>query len=256
MTLLDPSPRLGGMISGGLSHTDVGDAYAIGGLARSFFLAVSAAYGGNASVPQFDFEPHVGEAILYAMLAEAGVAVVRAAPLVSVERTGAQLSAVRLVDGRTFAGAAFVDGTYDGDLVRAAGVSRTWGRESAAQYGESWAGRKDPFEGPFDFRPIFPLDAQGALLPLLTTRLSAPRGSGDALVQGYNYRLCATTNASNLLPFPPPAAYDAATWELGRRLAAVTAPTFEKWVGLSPAAGGDKHDMNNGCLISTDATGL
>lgn len=255
VTLLDPSPRLGGMVSGGLSHTDVGDAYAIGGLAGSFFKSVSVAYGGNGSVPQFDFEPHVAEGILRSMLSAAKVNIVTATPVASFDRVGTQLTAVHLMDGRTFPAAVFIDGTYEGDLARAAGVSYVWGREPVSQYNESWAGRKEPFSGPFDFRPIFPLDDQGQLLPLLTTRLSAPRGSGDALVQGYNYRLCATNNASNRLPFPPPTAYNASTWELGRRLAAITAPTFEKWVGLSPAYG-SKHDMNNGCLISTDATGL
>ncbi len=75
---------------------------------------------------------------------------------------------------------------FPGELLRAAGLSFTVGRESTLQYNESWAGRKEPFQGPFDFRPLFPLDASGDLLPLLTTRISAPLGSADRLVQGYN----------------------------------------------------------------------
>ena len=88
--------------------------------------------------------------------------------------------------------------------------------------------------GPFDFRPFSPLDDAGELLPLLTTRLSAPKGSGDDRVQGYNYRLCVTTNASNRLPFPAPESYSAATWEAARRLAALTEPDFRRWVGPGP----------------------
>ena len=258
VTLVDPSPRLGGMVSGGLGYTDVGDAFAIGGLARAFFLAIRARYGiGNLSEPLYQFEPHVGEAALRALLAGAGVAVVRAAPgVAAVERAGAALAALTTADGQRFAADVFVDGTYEGDLARAAGVSRTFGREAAAVYGESWAGRRDPFMGPFDFRPFSPLDDAGELLPLLTTRLSAPKGSGDDRVQGYNYRLCVTTNASNRLPFPAPESYSAATWEAARRLAALTEPDFRRWVGPGPLPVGDKYDLNNGCLISTDATGL
>ena len=267
-TLVDPSPRLGGMVSGGLGFSDKGDTSAIGGLARAFVLASRAASagrvpppGGNASEPLYAFEPHVGEATLAAFLAQAGVAVVRAAPgVAAVPRAagGAALAALVTADGQRFPADVFVDGTYEGDLMRAAGVAHTWGREAVAAYNESWAGRKNPFSGAFgDFRPFSPLDASGALLPLLTTRLSVAPGAGDDRVQGYNYRLCVTTNASGRIPFPAPAAYDAATWEVGRRLAAGMAePDFRRWVGPGQLPVGDKYDLNNGCLISTDATGL
>jgi hypothetical protein len=258
VTLVDASARLGGMVAGGLSNTDKGDVYAIGGIARELFLAIGAAY--NSSSPVYAFEPHVAEAALRALLRQANVSVVRAGALARVERAGggsaAALAALVTADGQRFAGAAFVDASYEGDVMLLSGAAHAIGREPAARYGESWGGRREPFSGPFDFRPLQPLDAAGALRPLLTTRLSAPLGAGDGTVQGYNYRLCATQVAANRLPFPPPAAApNASDWQLLRELAAVTEPDFRRFVGLAPLPRG-KFDMNNGCLLSTDATGL
>jgi hypothetical protein len=55
-------------------------------------------------------------------------------------------------------------------------------------------------------------------MPLTTELLAAPLGSGDNKVQGYNYRLCVTQNASNMVPFPKPANYNTSEWELLRKL--------------------------------------
>lgn len=252
--LVDPAPRLGGMMAGGLGNSDIGDTYAIGGFAREVFAAIGAHY--NESKPVYAFEPHVAEEVLMRALAAAGVTVVRAGAVARVTRAGAALATLDTADGQSFAGAVFVDGTYEGDVMLASGVARAVGREASSVYDESWGGRREPFRGPTDFRPLNPLNADGSLRPLLTTRLSAPRGTGDATVQGYNFRLCATRNASNRLPFPAPAAaWNASKWVLLRELAAVTPPDFSHFVGLSPLPR-SKFDMNNGCLLSTDATGL
>lgn len=247
-------------MAGGLGNTDKGLTDAIGGIAADFFREVGVTYGKvNASV--YAFEPHVAEATFARMLAAAGVSRTPCgAAVTAVTRAAgnaAALASFATDDGQSFgkAGDVFVDGTYEGDLVRAAGVSSTFGREARDAYGESWAGRREPFQSVFDWPEIDPLDSQGNLLPLLTTRLSAPLGSADERVQGYNFRLCATQNVSNLLPFPPPAAYNASTWELLRRLANITAPDFSHFVGLAPLPN-SKFDMNNGAFLSTDATGF
>ena len=260
VVLADPSPRVGGMCSGGLGNTDVGLSYAIGGVAADFFRAVGAAYGRPANESVFAFEPHVAEQAFLSMLAAAGVRRVRCGAAVArVERnaTSAAITSFATDDGQTFgaAGDVFVDATYEGELMRAAGASSTFGREAAAQYGESWGGRREPFQSGFDWPQIDPLDDEGSILPLLTTRLSAPLGSADARVQGYNFRLCMTQNASNRLPFPAPAAYNASTWELLRRLAKITDADFRAFVGAAPLPHG-KFDVNNGAFLSTDATGL
>jgi len=267
-TLLDVTPRVGGMVSGGLGHTDVGDAFAIGGLAREFFVRNARAYNASAVAPLYDVEPHVAEAVFLAMLRDAGVARVRGARVARVDFAPGAARIARVVTeaGAAFAADVFVDASYEADLVTRAAAARgpalawTFGREGRAAYNESWAGRREPFGRPFDFRPFSPLDAAGALLPLMTTRISAPLGAGDGRVQGMNFRLCAVRGraGANFLPMPDPApgAYNASQWEALRRFAALPGIAgIGDFVGLGPVPNG-KFDVNNGCLVSTDATGL
>ena len=61
--LLEPGRHIGGMTSGGLGYTDIGDARVLGGFAARFRAAVGEAYGvapGHFAGP----EPHVAEGIL------------------------------------------------------------------------------------------------------------------------------------------------------------------------------------------------
>ena len=268
-TLLDPSPRLGGMCTGGLGHTDVGDAFAIGGLAREFFIRNARAYNASADAPLYNLEPRVAEAIFFAMLSEAGVARLQVAPLLSVAFDGARVARLQFETGAAFsvpAGGVVVDATYEGDVIVRGSPTNpalvfTFGREAASVYNESWGGRREPFGYPFDSRPISPLSADGGLLPLLTTRLSAPLGSGDARVQGYNFRLCAVARGGGgappwiPMPDPVPGSYNASEWELLRRFANLPGvSSVRDFAGCEPIPNG-KFDCNNGALISTDFTG-
>src|SRR5690242_19509734 len=70
--LVEPGRHVGGMVSGGLSWTDVGTLEAIGGLTRRFYELVAKHYDiGLFEVP--GPEPHVAENLLTSMLADAGV---------------------------------------------------------------------------------------------------------------------------------------------------------------------------------------
>jgi hypothetical protein len=146
--------------------------------------------------------------------------------------------------------------------MRVSGVDWTYRRESNSTYNESWAGRKNPREKmnpsgfPLDFYPISPFAEDGSLLPLVTGGSATPLGSGDELVQGYNFRLCATYNSSTWLPFPQPTAYNSIKWELVRRLAAVLPADLKLFLSLGSTARQDKLDLNNEGLVSTDVTGL
>jgi hypothetical protein len=103
---------------------------------------------------------------------------------------------------------------------------------------------------------VSPYDATGGLLPLVTDGSAAPLGAGDAAVQAYNFRLCVTRNASNKLPWPKPAAYDAAQWALLRRYAALAPPVLSSFLdNIAPLPPTDKFDLNNGGLLSTDCAG-
>lgn len=150
VTLIDPAARVGGMCSGGLGHTDVGDAFAIGGLAREFFVRNARRYNASATEPLYFLEPHVAESVFLEMLAGAGVARVQTARVASVDFSGTHISSLATLDGGRFAADVFIDASYEGDLVMRAGAARaalewTFGREARAVYGESWAGRREPF---------------------------------------------------------------------------------------------------------------
>jgi len=286
--LATPMPLVGGMMTGGLGNTDVGNSAAIAGAALDFFLRVCAAYGRNATPgapPCWTFEPHVAARVFADMLAEAGARVevrvnatlVAAAPRapparglasVTLVPTAAALAAdaaggARALRALARAAAptparAFVDATYEGDLVDAAGLATAVGREGAAQYNESHGG---VLPEPNDFSShqfrvfVDGRDAAGRALPLLDTPPPGPVGSADARVQAYNFRICMTTNASNRVPFPRPAGYDSARWEVGRRFfAAANITGFYQVASLSHLPGG-KSDTNNNGPVSTDFIG-
>ena len=252
--LADPSPRLGGMCSGGLTYTDKGDTFAIGGIAHEFFVRVARHYNASATEPQYAFEPHVAELTLAAMLTEAGVRRVACGFVDTVAKTGTTISSFTTTDVKTFTGAVFIDATYEGDLLARGAVSYAVGREAQSVYNESDAGRREPFSRPFDFRPVSPLGDDGALLPLITGPSVGAVGTGDALAQAYNFRLCAT--ATNFTPWPKPAGYNASDWELLRRVTQAFGPSegVHQLFGINAVPGG-KFDLNNGALVSTDMVG-
>jgi len=256
------------MCSGGLGVTDQGDTFAIGGLAHEFFLRNARVYNSSAQDPLYKLEPHVAEQLFLQMLDEANVTRVPVGAISHVEFSGQRIVSLGFEDGSSFAvPEVIIDASYEAQVV--VGASRalpdqppfmTFGREAASTYKESWGGRREPFGYPFDSRAISPLADDGSLLPLMTTRLSAPVGSGDAHVQGYNFRLCAVRKGENKnwvpMPDPTPGSYNASDWELLRRFAALPGITnVSQFVGCGQIPLG-KLDCNNGCLVSTDVTGL
>ena len=252
------STRVGGMCSGGLGKTDTGNTNVIGGLALEVFARNGAWYGSQ--LPQWDFEPHVAEAIFLDMLREAGVAVFTGERIASTSMgEHGVVASLTTMSGLQFAAKAFADATYEGDLFSSAGATFAVGREASSKYNESLAGR-------YLYSPknqvrvrVNPFGASSSLLPLVVTGNTGPAGSGDGLVQAYNFRLCVTKNTTNFLPFPAPQLYDAATWELFRRRAAVLEAEgslrLESFLGNTRATVGDKYDMNNGGPTSTDCIG-
>eukprot|EP00037_Helgoeca_nana_P021239 m.213749 g.213749 ORF g.213749 m.213749 type:complete len:702 (+) comp25566_c0_seq2:81-2186(+) len=284
VTLLDPAPRLGGMCSGGLGSTDKGDPSVIGGLAHEFFVRVAQTYNATSTEPLYYLEPHVAENVFYTMLREAGVTVLRHGYIESTARTYAdgnsdatrawgaspKITAVTMANGVTLGGSStvYIDGTYEGDLMARARVSYTYGREPISLYNESYAGRREPWaEGQAHtggksgdyaaINPLLPNSTLPAWHPLVTELYAAPFGSGDDKVQGYNFRLCVTNNRSNSVPFPKPAKYDRSDWNLLFSLAAgPNGDQLSRYLNnFGHPLPNNKHDLNNGGIISTDCTG-
>jgi hypothetical protein len=248
VVLLEPGRHVGGMTSGGLGYTDVGDVRAIGGMAAGFRAAVAEHYG----VPVGHFagpEPHVAEAILLRWLERAGVTLVLDARLLSASVDDGSITSVVTTAG-TFSAATYVDASYEGDLLAAAGVPYAVGRESRSLHGERFAGRREVVPGRHSMPEwVSPFLDDGTLLPQVSDRPLAEVGEGDGGVMSYGYRVCLTT-AEDRLPFTRREGYDDAHWELGRRLFAHQAARGVEvraadLLGLEPNLPGGKCDGNS-----------
>jgi len=180
VALVEPTDRIGGMVSGGLSWTDVGDERVLRGFARRFY-----------DVATYFPEPHVAEEILTSMLD--GIDVVRELP-----------------DDA----AVYVDASYEGDLLAARGVPFAVGRESRGLYGERWAGRQPayrPSKHNFDVL-LSPFREDGSLLPHVVDDPEEQLGEGDGALMAYGFRVCLTHR--HPIPFEQPDGYDPAEFEL------------------------------------------
>jgi hypothetical protein len=196
VTLLEPGRHVGGMVSGGLGYTDIGDPRVIGGMAAEFRAAVAEHYGTDRYAGP---EPHVAEHIFTRWLSEAGVTVSFDASLPS---PGAGV---------------YVDASYEGDLLAAMGVSYRVGRESRSLHGEPLAGRTEPAPGKHQFPPYLnPFASSGELLPLIDPGEEVPAGDGDGRVMAYGYRVCLST-APDRVPFTRREGFRDEEWELARR---------------------------------------
>ena len=193
--------HVGGMTSGGLSAADLGNAESIGGLALEFFHRVGKMRG---------FRPSEAEKTFLDLLKDAGVPVYSERRLKDATKDGARITSLRAENGDAFRAAVYVDATYEGDLLAAAGVSFTVGREGNAKYGETHNG---VFFGPghtFSVK-VDPYKDEGkkesGLLWSISPEPPGEPGQRDKKVQAYNFRMW-LTDAAERLPFPKPAGYD------------------------------------------------
>ncbi|MCT2584331.1 FAD-dependent oxidoreductase [Actinophytocola gossypii] len=217
VTLLEPGRHVGGMVSGGLGYTDIGDPRVLGGMAGEFAAAVAEHYGTSRYAGP---EPHVAERIFESWLDRAGVAVVFGVGVSAVEGS---ISVLHGTDGRSYRAGVYVDASYEGDLLAAAGVPYRVGRESRSLHGETFAGRREWAPGKHNFEPyLSPFAADGSLLPLIDSSPTVDAGEGDGAVMAYGYRVCLST-ADDRLPFTRRDGYREEEWELARRYFAMLA---------------------------------
>ena len=259
IAMLDPGSRVGGMVSSGLGNSDVRTASCLGGFAVDFFTRNAREYDPNASAPLFLLEPHVAERLFLDTLSVANVSLFSGVDgIESVARRGSALVSISTTGGRAFSGRYFVDASYEGDVVAAAGADFALGREPRALFGEGPAGRLG--ENFTFLLPVDPFTDDGALLPLMSTAPFADEGDGDKLLQAYCFRLCATNISALRRPFPAPTAYDPTDFELFRRWVAASAPSITSFFGYAfriPGGGGEccKFDLNSDFAVSFDFVG-
>lgn len=257
-TLISFNGFVGGMTSGGLTATDLGDKESIGGMALEFYRRVGALQG---------FSPSKAETMYLKKLEEAGVKLLLNRPLVSAKNESGRILSIELQTGETVRAKMFIDATYEGDLLAAANVSYHVGREPASTYGESLGGQwqqvswKDVYQ--FCRLPISPYkipdDPKSGLLPEISRETAGKPGQGDFKVQAYNFRVF-LSNAADRIPFPRPDGYDPGRYALLARflnfdpavewkLNYTVAPMTDGPVQIRPG------DSNNAGSFSTDYVG-
>lgn len=284
VVLVGPDQHLGGLSSSGLGFTDTGNKAAIGGLAREFYHRVYLEYQkpenwkwqqkedyGNQGqgTPAIDgdqrtmwiFEPHIAEKIFEDLVREYEIPVFRDQWLDrenGVTMQDGKIVSLTMLSGETYQGRMFIDATYEGDLLAAAGVDFHVGREANSQYGEKWNGSQvgvlhhgHHFQS--DISPYrTPGDPNSGLLFGISDQAPAPYGEEDHRVQAYCYRMCLTDQADNRLPFPKPAGYNADDYQLLLRV--LDSGWREGFRKFDPIPN-HKTDTNNHGPFSTDFIG-
>jgi len=287
VVIVDPGTHLGGLTTGGLGWTDIGNKQVIGGIAREFYRNIKAKYDNpsawkeqtreeyfklrHAEIAAQDdamwtFEPHLAMDVYREMLAQYKIPVhmksrLDLRPGKGVVLNSGRIAVIVMEDGTRYAGKMFIDATYEGDLMARAGVKYTYGREANATYGESYNGveaehrHQHQFPDGLHVSPyIKPGDPASGLLPGIDPKGPGVRGEGDRRIQTYCFRMCMTNAPENRLPIEKPAGYNERDHELLLRYA-------ESGQYHSPSSKWDplpnkKTDTNNHGAVSTDYIGM
>ncbi len=284
--VLEPGTHVGGLTTGGLSWTDIGNKMVVGGISREFYQRIKRKYeapkawsaetrdqyferrrGPNAKDEDamWTFEPRVASDVYREMMAEAGVKVITSArldltPGKGVVKQNGRIVAIVLEGGARYEGKAFIDATYEGDLMAKAGASYTVGRESNAKYDETWNGSQAAHfhghqfpEGANVDPYVVPGKPESGLLPVIDPTGPGVEGAGDNRIQAYCFRMCLTSDPKNQIAIAKPEGYDEKDHELLLRFA-------ETGKYHNPASKYDpipnlKTDTNNHGAVSTDYMG-
>lgn len=304
VVLIEPSKRLGGLSTGGLGQTDIGNKQVIGGISREFYQNIKKYYetpenwvwqerseyrdGGQTQTGPGDnamwtFEPSAALNVFQKMIEGTAAEIVygqrldRAAGVLMEEGS---IVSIAMETGETYRGRVFIDATYEGDLMAAAGITYTVGRESNAQYGESLNGIQANKHGKTllggmssnDVHHNFIAgvdpyvvkgDPSSGLLPFISEGGAGIDGEGDKGVQAYCFRMTLTDHPENRIPFAKPENYNEQNYELlFRNYEAAKGPIEEMyWYGdrlvpwINSAMPNRKTDTNNQKGFSTDFIG-
>lgn len=268
--LVEPGFHLGGLSSGGLGYTDIGNKYAISGLSLDFYRRIGRHYG---ALEQWIFEPHVAEEVFGQYIREGKVKVLYGYRVAAVSKENGSIRSIRLEQGATdpgkIAAAAkeqkvirariFIDCSYEGDLMAKAGVSYIVGREANDTYGETYDGvqLRDKHQFPDGIDPYKVAgDPSSGLLWGISPAPPGEPGAGDKKVQSYNYRICLTNDPGNMIPITQPAHYDPARYELLLRCIAQKPARDLRAFLKFDLLPGHKTDINNNGPFSTDMIGM
>jgi len=164
VVLLEPGNRIGGLTTGGLGQTDIGNKQAIGGISREFYQNIAKYYnnpdhwqwqkkseyrdGGQTQTDEeedamWTFEPSAALSVFQHMLKSEKIVVryhQRLDREHGVEKMKNSIGSIAMESGKVYKGKIFIDATYEGDLMAASGVGYAIGREDNERYGENLNG--------------------------------------------------------------------------------------------------------------------
>ena len=283
--IVSPDQHLGGLTSGGLGFTDTGNKAVIGGLSREFYHRVWLHYKDDAAwnwQNQSDFgnkgqgtvamdgefrtmwlfEPHVAEKVFEDFVKENNIKVLRGEWLdrnKGVVKKKGEIISFSTLSGKVFKGKMFIDATYEGDLMAAAGINFHVGREGNAKYNETFNGvQTGVFQHDHHFKSnISPYkikdDPSSGLLPYISAEPPGDFGAADKKIQAYCFRMCMTNHPENSVPFPKPDNYDASKYELLLREFNMGR---NDWFSKFDVLPNKKTDTNNHGAFSSDFIGM
>jgi hypothetical protein len=263
--LVEPGKHLGGLTTGGLGYTDIGNKYAISGISRDFYRRLGEHYG---KFEQWIFEPHVAKNLFQEYLNRAGLEVQYQSRLVEVQKSDGMIQEITIENysdstslrSTSIRGKMFIDATYEGDLMAKSGVSYTIGREPNSQYGETYNGVQlmtgHQFPDGVDPYKVSGDPSSGLLWGISGERLE-PDGTGDKKIQAYNFRICLTDDPANRVEITRPEGYDSTQFELLVRLFEAqpekrSINDYFIWSRMP----NQKTDINNRGGFSTDMIGM
>jgi len=252
--LIEPSYRLGGLTTGGLGKTDIGNKQAIGGLSREFYRNIKkhylktehwiwekrdayqgVGYQAMDEDAMWAFEPSAALKVYLEMLKnESNIHIVynqRLNRKTGIKKENQVIKSIQMETGQIYLGKMFMDCSYEGDLMAASGVSYTVGRESNSQYGESLNGvqannvsltlHKKASMNSIHHNFIDGVspylikdDPRSGLLPFVSPDKPGIDGQADHKIQAYCYRMTLTNHPENRIPFEKPAGYKELDYEL------------------------------------------
>ena len=222
--LIEPTKHIGGLSTSGINTAESEHmlAWTIGGFADEFYRRMGRYYEQKKERPTYPhkdkrldtlyfFESSVAEKTYLEMLKEAGVEVRYGASVDTVSKDGLKITTLSLTDGTELSAKAFVDASYEGDLMARAGVRYAVGREAGSEFGEEAAGIR------FDKTPrkARTVDAQGNLLPGISAwAKDLKEGEAHRAPMNYNFRLTVAKDPQLQVPIPSPKNYDASRYAL------------------------------------------
>ncbi|TWT36880.1 putative FAD-binding dehydrogenase [Posidoniimonas corsicana] len=281
VVVVSPDQRIGGLSTNGLGHTDIGNKHIVGGVSLEFYQAIRAYYESPDAWRQqrrsdyryagqgvakadtqamWTFEPSAALAVFEDWVQRDNIRVLRGERLVrpgGVTVEEGRIRSIELESGQRITGRAFIDATYEGDLLAAAGVSYTVGREANSQYGETLNGVQTAHAVNHQLLPgvdayARPGDPSSGLLPGIDPTGPGAEGAADHRVQAYCFRMCLTDAPGNRVPFHRPSGFREEEYELLFR-------NFEAGLDFAPLTlhrmPNLKTDSNNNGGFSTDYIG-